>query len=248
MSKTYNSCFECDICSGLLVNPVVMPCGNVICVAHMELLSNCSKLLTNLCDEKKTFICGICKEEHLIPKNGFAINHRLKNLVDLELNNNQDRSPLFLEFQKEIDLAKENMRKLGQLEKKAENFIFDYFKNIQITVDLRRNDLKYKIDTYSDGIIKHIETLQTNFIKMSKEINQMTASIEKSKEELDKLEAQFNDNSLQDAKARAVVLNKEFHKIIADYQGSLIGNKEYRFEFKELSIEEICGRITDFRV
>jgi len=168
--------------------------------------------------------------------------------VDLELNNNQDRSPLFLEFQKEIDLAKENMRKLGQLEKKAENFIFDYFKNIQITVDLRRNDLKYKIDTYSDGIIKHIETLQTNFIKMSKEINQMTANIEKSKEELDKLEAQFNDNSLQDAKARAVVLNKEFHKIIADYQGSLIGNKEYRFEFKELSIEEICGRITDFRV
>ena len=43
-------------------------------------------------------------------------------------------------------------------------------------------------------------------------------------------------------------VNQEFHKILAEYQNSLIGNKKYTFEFVELPIEDIFGRVFDCEV
>jgi len=49
-------------------------------------------------------------------------------------------------------------------------------------------------------------------------------------------------------KKTVTVLNHEFHKTLAEYQDNLIGNKKYTFEFKELPIEDIFGRVTDCKV
>ena len=59
---------------------------------------------------------------------------------------------------------------------------------------------------------------------------------------------EFNDKKFEDIKTKTSVVNKEFHRILAEYQDSLIGNKKYTFEFKELPIEEIFGQITEFQV
>ena len=94
---------------------------------------------------------------------------------------------------------------------------------------------------------------QKNYIKLSKEVNKITENIEKSKKDLNELSAQFdtlefNDEKFKDIKTSVAAVNQEFHKMLAVYQDSLIGNKEYTFDFKESPIEDIFGRVTDVRV
>jgi hypothetical protein len=139
------------------------------------------------------------------------------------------------------------------LEKNAENYIYDYFEDIKRQVDLRREDLKFKIDTYSDEIIKSVENDQMNYIKLSKEISIISANIEKSKEELNKSVLQFdtlefNYEKFGNIKASVADVNLKFNKILTEYNDSLIDNKKYAFEFKELKIEDVFGRVTDCEV
>jgi hypothetical protein len=42
-------------------------------------------------------------------------------------------------------------------------------------------------------------------------------------------------------------LNIEFQQILVEHQASLISNKEYSFEFFDLSIEKIFGRLIGFK-
>jgi hypothetical protein len=69
---------------------------------------------------------------------------------------------MFEECRNEIENAKKNVVEIGLLEKNAENYVYDYFENIKRQVDIRREDLKFKIDTYSDQIIKSVEMDQMN--------------------------------------------------------------------------------------
>ena len=162
-------------------------------------------------------------------------------------------SPVFHECTKEIEEAKEKMVEVELLEQNAENYIYEYFEDFKRQVDIRREDLKFKIDNHSDEIIKSLELNQKNLIQISKEVTQMTIVIEKSKNELNKLITQFDtleiiDKKFEDIKASVAVVNQEFHKILAEYHDSLIGNKEFTFKFKELPIEDIFGRVIDFTV
>jgi hypothetical protein len=238
--------FDCDLCNKLLIDPIVLPCGNCICKAHLN------ELLTNISKETGTFICCICKDEHQIPKNGFIIQKKLQNLIKLELNL-LEPSPLYEECKKEIEEAKEKVVKIEQLKKDPESYIYDYFEDIKRQVDIRREDLKLKIDTYSDEIIKSIDNTQVNLVKLSKEVNLMNTNLEKSERELNILMEQFdtlkfNDKKFEEIRNKATVMNKEFRNIITQYQDSLIKNKTYSFEFKELQIEDIFGRLVDHLV
>ena len=239
-------CFlDCDLCNSLLVDPIVIPCGNLICKAHLDKLINTS-------DEKSSFICGTCKEEHALPKDGFMVNHRLQSLLELGIDAFK-ASPIFDECKKEIEDARKNMREVELLETNSESYIYGYFEEIKRKIDLRREDIKLKIDEYSDGIIKSVEINQMNYIKLSKETNEISVNIEKSKKELSKLMPQFdslefNDKKFEDIKKSVAVVNQEFHKIIAEYKDSLIANKEYTFEFKELPMKDVFGRVTDIQV
>ena len=238
--------FDCDLCNKLLVDPVVMPCDGTLCKTHLD------KLIANDPNEKSTFICEICQEDHLIPKKGFVVNKRLQKQLRLELNALKV-SPVFDQCMKEIDDAKENVDKIDFLEKNAENYIYDYFEDVKRQVDIRREDLKFKIDKYSDEIIKSVEMNQMNYIKISKEINVIRTNIEKSKEDLNKSMIQFdtlefNDKKFEDIKASVKVVNQEFQKILAGYQDSLIDDKKYTFEFKDMPIEDIFGRVFDVQV
>jgi len=247
------SFLDCDQCNKLLVDPVVMACGKFICKIHLE------KMLYHESKEKNTFICEICQGEHFIPKDGFVVSDRLQDLLDVELNK-LEPSPMFYECRKEIKDAKENVVKISIWEKITENYIYEYFEDIKRKVDIRREDLKSKIDNYFNEIIKCVEMDQMNLIKLSKEANQLTTNIEKSRKELNELVArfdtlEFNDKKFEDIKTSVAVVNQEFHKILSELvigyslnQGSLIGDIKYTFEFKELPIEDIFGRVIDVQV
>ena len=188
----------------------------------------------------------------------FEANNHLQDVLGLERFtpiSNLEQSSISEDCQKEIDEAKEKMRKVEEMEKSSEIYIFDYFEEIKRKVDLRREDLKFRIDTYSDEIIKSLEANQHNCIQLSKQINQTTANIEKSQKELNELSVEFDTlkfvvrtKKFEEMKKSVTVLNKELHWIVDRYQNSLVGNKTFSFQFENPPVEDIFGRLLDFEV
>ncbi len=152
--------FDCDLCHELLVDPISIPCGNNVCKSHLD------KLLKKISKEKSFFQCEICKEEHFIPKKGFKVDKRLQNGLEIQFNTLK-LTPIFDECKKVIKTARERVAKIDTLEKNSEGYIYDYFEDIKRQVDIRREDLKMKIDKYSDEVIQSIEGTQVNYIKIS---------------------------------------------------------------------------------
>ena len=101
-------------------------------------------------------------------------------------------NPVYDECKNMIMEAQENVTKIESLERNAESYIYEYFEDIKRKVDLRREDLKMKIDTCSDELIKSIESNQLNCFKLSKEVDLLTSDIEKFKQELNELVDRFD--------------------------------------------------------
>jgi hypothetical protein len=225
--------FDCDICDKLLIDPIVLPCGNVVCKKHIEI---------------NNFICIKCQKEHVIPENGYKVNSRIQKLLDIRLNTLK-RSTVFNDCNKLIEQAIENIIKVESLENNSEAYIVEYFEDIKRQVDLRRDSLKLKIDNISNNVIKSIEKTQANLINVSKEVK--SPNIDKVKEELDEQmkkinESEFNDNKFKNAKKRLFLINEELQRTRYNYNISLIGNKEHLFEFEKISMEWIFGHFSNY--
>lgn len=56
---------------------------------------------------------------------------------------------------------------------------------------------------------------------------------------------EFNDKKFEGVKQDVSDVNKEFCKIVDEYNGLLLGNRRYNFQFNELAIEDVFGRLID---
>jgi len=229
--------FDCKQCDQLLVDPVTLQCGFSVCKRHIdELLESSSK-------ESNTFLCKLCDDEHCIPKKGFAINKSIQSALDIKLNTLK-LNPVYEECKSEINDAKNNIQKIENLD--PENYSFEYFEELKRQVDLRREQLKLALDNNSDEIIQSIERTKENFIKLSKECKSLSTEIEKSKEELNKLIDRFDtfdidEKNFEEIRQRLIVLNRGMPRKLGEYKDSMIGNKEYIFEFKDIDINGLFG-------
>jgi hypothetical protein len=79
------------------------------------------------------------------------------------------------------DEVKNLATKIDFIQNNAETYINEYFQNVIRDVDLRRELLKAKIDDYSNLLIESLKTTEANCIKLSKEINDVTNKIKRSK-------------------------------------------------------------------
>ena len=61
-----------------------------------------------------------------------------------------------------------------------------------------------KIDKYSDEVIQSIEGTQANFIKISKQVNQISTEIKQSEKELDAYVKRFDTFDIDDKKFEAI--------------------------------------------
>jgi len=113
-------------------------------------------------------------------------------------------------------------------------------------VDLRREELKLQLDNCSDEIIQSIESTKEKCIKLSKESQRLSTEIEKSKEELTDLVDRFDTFEIDEKKFEEIrqsltVLNGGLNRKLDEYKDSMIGNKEYTFEFEEIDFKGSFG-------
>ena len=206
--------FDCDSCHQVLVDPITIQCGSNVCKGHLD------KLLKNVSKDKSSFQCEICKEEHFIPSSGFKVNKMVQNGLEIQFNTLK-LTPIFDECKTVINKARDRVAEIETLEKNSEGYIYEYFEDIKRKVDIRREDLKIKIDKYSDEVIQSIESIQLNYIKISKQANQISTGIDQSKKELDDYVKRFDtfeidENKFESIKQGVVGVNGKFDKIILD--------------------------------
>ena len=230
---------DCDLCNKVLVDPITIPCGNTICQLHVD------ELLEKRVKRKKTFFCELCKEEHVVPADGFALNKKMKLQLEIKLNELKLDYGIYKSCKETLKEFKETIAKLESIYEDPANYIFEYFERTKREVDLRRKTLKAEIDDYSTEVLELIESTKLNLIRTSKEVNKLGVDVEISKKELNDLIEQLDtfeiDSNFKTIKKTADILKKKFEKTLLDYKKSLLDNRRYVFTHDKLNIRKIFG-------
>lgn len=230
------SLFDCKQCSQVLNNPITLPCGVTICEQHLQEVIG-SK-------------CTFCKNHHVIPNGGFQVNELVKQMLSIELNKLK-LSPKFEACKQIIDETVNTVKKIDAIKKDPQNHIYEYFEDIKRQVDLRREDLKIKIDSYSDQIIKDIAKTQEAVKATATEISDITKRVEGAKTELDALIKRFDSFEINDDKYDKIFLQTKeikpkFDSVLEEYQNQLIANTVYRFKFDDIPIKSFFGSFATY--
>ena len=79
-----------------------------------------------------------------------------------------------------LNEATDNITTLEALWKDPESYIYDYFGEIKRQVDLRREELKPKVYSYSDETIQYIK-ITKHYIMLSKGVDKLNTNIDNQK-------------------------------------------------------------------
>jgi len=227
---------DCDVCNGLLIDPVSTLCGFIVCKSHLDQFEG-------------TFQCDLCTSEHTVPKNRFKVVRRLQDALSIQLNT-LDYTPVYDECKKVIEVAQKDVSEIESIEKDPDNYIYEYFEDIKRKIDLRREDLKESIDKYSDETIESINNAQSNCQKLAKEVNKLCKDFKDSKKKLNKLIRKFetfkiSKQKFEDLKTKVAYLKSKLNDMLTEFKSSLINNKEYTFQFEDVPISNVSGKFEE---
>ncbi len=146
---------------------------------------------------------------------------------------------MFDEDKFSIENAKNLANRIDFVQKNAESYINQYFQDVIIDVDLRREILKAEIDKYSDELIESLKQKQKDCFK---DTSKLTEKIEKSKIELNELIKKTNGyrTQIKDFDERFLELKEEFETNLAEYKNILTEN-HLSFNFHEMTIQDLFG-------
>ena len=102
--------FKCGFCSKIYVEPVSLPCGQIICRSHVT-------------PEK----CSFCFEIHPMPKSGFPPNKPAHKLLASQLDMWDIVISIFGDCKNKILELKAGLRDVEMIQKDPDNFISDHF-------------------------------------------------------------------------------------------------------------------------
>lgn len=146
-----------------------------------------------------------------------------------------------------LDESKTFAKRIEFIETNSEDYINEYFDNVTRDVDLRREGVKAKIDTYSDELIESLKKSREDCIKVSKETNQITAIIEKTKAKLNKIINQMETLNIDYEKTKIlngeyIALKDGFYKNLDEYKKLITGNI-YLLKLYEYPAKDIFGEL-----
>lgn len=153
-----------------------------------------------------------------------------------------------------LDQLLENVKNIRELAENAESYISEHFEGIKRQVEVRRQDLKLRIDKYSDGLVRSVESTRLDCIKAVEEVDWLTAELKRLNREISEfferieLECESQVDREADIDSSAALLNDDHLKLLDDYQRLLVKNRKYTFEFADIPIHEVFGSLSNAKV
>jgi len=234
-----NDLFNCNVCKGVLVDPIILPCGETVCKAHTDEINK----------EK----CMLCSEMHTSPQNGFPSNKIVKYQLDLEINKINLNLSQFKYYHKIIQDLNKSMKEMEAIRNDPDNYIHEYFGELARQVDLQRETLIRDINEYSDELIQKIEKLKQECVAKSKETTQITDDIDTIKSKMNELNSTFNSLEIDDIKLKEIMSKKKSKElselmgpVLKQYKFELQGKKYYKLIKNEIQLEDAFGSLDCF--
>jgi len=231
--------FDCKLCKNVLVDPILLPCGETVCKAHTDEISKGK--------------CTFCSEFHKAPQYGFPSNKIVKNLLEKRVNNINLKFSQFNDCNKIIQHLNKNLKEIETIQKDPENYISEYFGELTRQVDLRRETLIEDINKYSDELIQKIEKLKKDCVAKSKEATKITDELETIKAKMNELNSTFNSLEIDDIKHEEIMsqkqskeLNDLMEPVLKKYKFDLQGKKYYKLLTNKIKMENVFGSLGCF--
>lgn len=120
-NKIYKRSFQCPLCCNNYSNPITLPCGDTICLEHLE---------EHSFTKDRKFMCDICERYHTLPDEGFPKNKAIEKMLKIRLDK-LDRGESFKNAKASFDALASK---------------FKYYEDINNDPDFYING-KYSLDT-----------------------------------------------------------------------------------------------------
>jgi len=235
-----NALFNCEICQEILKEPIILPCGKTICKAHSEEISK----------DK----CILCNKTHKIPEDGFLINELVQNIIENKLHTLDLNFDQFKNSREIIENLNKRLKEIEAIRNDPDNFIAEYFYELNRQVDLRREKLFQEIQQYSDELIQKIDVLRQECLNNSKNTKiKMTEEIDECKSKIEKLNLMFNSFEIDNGKLEEIMhqkMSKELEELMKpisqEYKLEILGNKSYSLSTSDFNICRVFGSLEYF--
>ena len=238
---------NCALCTELLDKPIFLPCGQIICNKHLdEMLHDKNSTLNSF---KKRIRCSLCFNEHF---EQFQVALSIQNM--LEMNFNQVHSVKFNSCKIAVNELNEELAGSESILANPENYIFEYFACIKNRVNLQRETMKEKIDSYYEKVLEDISLAENNCREIVNEnFEENFTEINEHRTELNQLMKDFDSNEINEAKydliqKKTIVLKPKFASLAEQVNKKIFNGKCYEFNPAGLNIEDSFGRFVTFRV
>jgi len=228
--KKIHDLFNCKRCKDVLVDPVILPCGETVCKTH-----------TNEINQGK---CILCFKTHSVPKEGFIENRTVKNLLEYKAQKINLNFSQFNDYNKIIQDLNKNLREIEAIRKDPDNYISEYFGELTRQVDLRRETLIEDIHKYSDELIQKIEKLKLDCVAKSKEASKITDELDMIKTKINGLNSTFDSLEVDDIRIEEI--NDLVEPALKRYKFELQGKKYYKLSKKETKLKDVFVSLSCF--
>ena len=208
MSLNVKQTVTCDLCNLLFKKPVYLPCLNTVCEQHI-LESKANK-----------YNCFFCKKCHEVPVEGFKENLMAKSIIESGLYLNEEEKALKAELQNrklELDCI---IKDFKTVQPEFERFSFNHFSDYKNELDLRRENIKLKIDEYFDSCLDKYINDEKLYVKQLDELCINETALQNTSVHLDAKFAEILDNAnlsmdnMTKLKDDLIVFKRDFkHKI-----------------------------------
>jgi len=197
---------DCPQCQQRYIRPRLLPCGQSLC-------SFCIKVAT--VDFTDEFRCDSCGNIHLVPENGFPIDHKLIE----ELNKKPSTSSEINFFKTILNQIKQKLKQVESDLNIEEYLIIEYCNELRRQVQLARELEIEELHKLSNQMISEIDNFEkdklycySNKAKFTAQLNEMKEMLSKCNENL--IQTELSYQILEDLQSKLKTEKEKLEKIL----------------------------------
>ena len=237
----------CKYCMKMFKStPIVLNCcSETICEDHIAEFRSINSNGSYTC-----LLCNNHTNQVSFPTNKIAEKFINMKLQQLEFGENYNRTRNYC---KNLETL---IKQYEDINKDPKNFIFDYVSQKKFEIDVKREELKEKIDKISNHLIKRIENFENECYKnlksktMKKKINAFNKELEKVKSKMSSWNNELqimiiDEQSWENIRSKSIIQYNQLEHLFETFKSELILNKEFKYN---KSIELLNGLENDLTI
>lgn len=232
--ENYLSILKCSECKCVLQSPITLPCSKIVC----------NKLVPK---QGTTYFCSSCQQDHYIPRNGYAPNVDVINLIDQLLPNYRRTFDSYGLFQSTIG-------RLEQLKNEPLWLIREEIGYLKDQIKQRRgeliNEIEKRFNHVYDEMVNYERECVASLRSLSDDFENIENEVKKNRKELKRLQFDLNDfrTACQVKWEKIADINEQevsrLKKYMRDFESKLFMDK---FDHYEKMRDNFCIlKISDF--